>query len=225
MVKAVMFDFSGTLLRVEAVDAWLSAVAPHLPSDEVASGAARLHEFGALPGGPSPQVVPAHLTETWATRDLSASHHRAAYTALASAAGFPEAADALYDRSCHPAAWQPYPDTRSTLQALRSHGVPTAVVSNIGWDLRPVFDHHDLTRYIDHFFLSYELGAQKPDPRIFQAACDKLGFPPHQVLMVGDDPHADAGAKALGCPVHLVPHLPTTERPTALQATLSHLTP
>jgi beta-phosphoglucomutase-like phosphatase (HAD superfamily) len=79
-----------------------------------------------------------------------------------------------------------------------------AVVSNIGWDLRTVFHFHDIEQYIDAFVLSYEHGAKKPDPQIFQTACDKLGIPPSSVLMVGDDRNADTGAAALGCPVHLV---------------------
>jgi putative hydrolase of the HAD superfamily len=38
--------------------------------------------------------------------------------------------------------------------------------------------------------------------------------------MVGDDRVADAGAAALGCPVHLVDHLPVDRRPNALRAVL-----
>jgi FMN phosphatase YigB (HAD superfamily) len=75
------------------------------------------------------------------------------------------------------------------------------------------------------FLLAYEIGIKKPDPRIFQTACDKLDLPPTDVLMVGDDRAADTGAAALGCPVHLVDHLPVDERPGSLAEILDMIPP
>ena len=48
--------------------------------------------------------------------------------------------------------------------------------------------------------LSEQVGARKPDPRIFHEALRRLGNPdPSTVLMIGDDPDADIlGAPALG---------------------------
>ncbi len=44
-----------------------------------------------------------------------------------------------------------------------------------------------------------DCGVAKPDPRIFQAAAQRLGLPPEAVLHVGDDALADAvGARAVG---------------------------
>ncbi|WP_348771702.1 HAD-IA family hydrolase [Streptomyces sp. S816] len=37
------------------------------------------------------------------------------------------------------------------------------------------------------YFLSFEHGVKKPDPWIFQMACDKLGVAPDDALMVGDE--------------------------------------
>lgn len=217
-----MFDFSGTLLRIESTEEWLRGVldgSGHvLDESDIAACVHRLEVLGALPGGPFPREMPAHLSRLWRDRDLTVEYHRACYTALAREAGLPDPAlaDALYERSCQPVAWQPYPDTVFTLRELRHRGIPTAVVSNIGWDLRTVFEFHDLARYIDVFVLSYELGVKKPDPRIFQVACDRLGLLPAAVLMVGDDRNDDMGAAALGCPVHLVDHLPVSARPDSL---------
>jgi hypothetical protein len=36
------------------------------------------------------------------------------------------------------------------------------VLSNIGWDLRPVFTHHRLDHPISGYVLSYEAGTAKP---------------------------------------------------------------
>lgn len=225
-----MFDFSGTLLRIEPVEQWLRAVlhdSGHdaLDESEIRECAARLETMGAQPGGPTPREVPGHLAGLWRDRDLTDEHHRACYTALAREARLPapSLADALYERARHPIAWQPYPDTRPVLQELRRRDMPTAVVSNIGWDLRAVFDFHDLTRYVDAFVLSYEVGMTKPDPRIFRIACDELALPPADVLMVGDDHEADTGAAALGSPVHLVDPLPVNARPDALRQILDLL--
>jgi putative hydrolase of the HAD superfamily len=94
--------------------------------------------------------------------------------------------------------------------------VPVAVVSNIGWDLRPIFRAHGVADHIAEFVLSYEHEVQKPDPRIFRLALDALGTTPEDTLMVGDNAGADGGAAALGCPVLLVDPLPAAERPGAL---------
>ncbi|MGW3247038.1 HAD family hydrolase [Streptomyces sp. NPDC001070] len=221
-IKGCMFDFSGTLMRVEPTADWLRAVLEgmgiSLGERESAGYAERLERAGALPGGASPERVPGHLERLWRERDLSAEHHRAAYTGLAREVELPWEGvyEALYDRHMKPAAWSPYPDTAQVLGELRRRGVPVAVVSNIGWDLRPVFRAHDLERLVDVFVLSFEHGVQKPDPRLFGIACEGLGLPPERVAMVGDDRRADGGAAALGCAVHLVEHLPVQRRPSGL---------
>ncbi|WP_328792107.1 MULTISPECIES: HAD family hydrolase [unclassified Streptomyces] len=231
MIKGVMFDFSGTLLRVESTEEWLTATLAEtgipLAEEEFGETARRLTEYGALPGGPSPRHMPAHLDALWGQRDISAEQHRAAYGGLTRAAGItdPELEQALYDRHKTPAAWRPYPDTVPTLRALRRRGLPVAVVSNIGWDLRPVFRAHGLDELVDAYVLSFELGAQKPDPVIFRTACDRLGLAPADVLMVGDSLEADGGARALGCPLHLVEHLPVDQRPGGLAPLLDLLGP
>lgn len=44
-------------------------------------------------------------------------------------------------------------------------------------------------------------GVAKPDPKIFHAACERLGCAPDEVLHVGDDPHYDVmGAQGAGMP-------------------------
>jgi putative hydrolase of the HAD superfamily len=221
MFKGVLFDFSGTLFRIEStaewLDACLAATGLALPGPERADLLRRLHRFGALPGSPAPVELPEEIEPLWEARDLTADQHRAAYTALARAAELPAglSADALYDRHRSPTAWHPYPDAGPTLRELRRRGLPVAVVSNIGWDLRPVFVSHGLDELIDAYVLSFELGVRKPHPAIFRAACDRLGLAPADVLMVGDEA-ADAGATAIGCRYFPVDHLPVTERPAGL---------
>ncbi|MFJ3955536.1 HAD family hydrolase [Streptomyces libani] len=225
-IKGVLFDFSQTLLRIEPAESWLRAAlaasGTALAEAEIAPRAAALERAGALPGGASPAEIPAALAALWEIRDSDARHHRAVYTGLARQVPLPdpELYDALYDRHMTAAAWQPYPDAAEVLAELHRRGIRIGVLSNIGWDLRPVLHAHGLDRYLDACVLSYEHGIQKPDPQLFAEACRELGLDPSAVLMVGDDRTADGGATALGCSFLPVDPLPVDRRPDGLRPVL-----
>ncbi|MEU9736820.1 HAD-IA family hydrolase [Streptomyces sp. NPDC048002] len=222
-MTAVLFDFSGTLFRIQSTESWLRGALTErevdLPEAELAATAQALERMGALPGGANPSWLPEDVASVWGVRDKSRELHRAAYTGLSRHVPLPDTGlhDLLYDRHMAPESWQPYPDAADVLRTLRERGIGVGVVSNIGWDLRPVFREHGLDRYVDAYVLSFEHGVQKPDPRLFRAACAELGADPGEVLMVGDDRRADGGAAALGCAVHFVDHLPVSERPDGLR--------
>ncbi|MFE6738055.1 HAD family hydrolase [Streptomyces tubercidicus] len=225
-IKGVLFDFSGTLLRIEPAESWLRAAltasGTTMDDAEIVRRAAALERAGALPGATSPAEIPDALADLWKIRDRDARHHRAVYTGLARQVPLPEPElyDALYDRHMTAAAWQPYPDTAEVLAELHRRGIRTGLVSNIGWDLRPVLRAHGLDHYLDTCVLSYEHGIQKPDPQLFAMACQELGLDPSAVLMVGDDRTADGGATALGCAFQPVDHLPVDRRPDGLRPVL-----
>lgn len=230
VAKAVIFDFSGTLFRCEDTRSWLRAVLRQAgieASDtEIAAGAALVEATGGQPGGGhSPVGVPSRFAELWAQRDMSPERHRTTYTTLIEAAGlpWPGLTDALYERNAEPRAWRPYPDTAAALDTLANQEIPVAVLSNIGWDLRPIFRYHGVDHLVRGYVLSYLEGVMKPDPRIFQTACDLLGHSPADVLMVGDDAVADAGATTIGCAFRAVAHLPPDKRPNALLDAISDI--
>jgi FMN phosphatase YigB (HAD superfamily) len=81
------------------------------------------------------------------------------------------------------------------------------VVSNIGFDIRPLLDAWQLHELCDAVVLSYEIGCVKPDSKIFLRACGQLGVEPERTLMVGDTA-ADAGAVSAGCAALIVPAAP-----------------
>jgi HAD superfamily hydrolase (TIGR01493 family) len=230
VAKAVMFDFSGTLFRCEDGESWLRAVLGQAgiqaTDASVLACATRLAAAGGQPGSRVDFAVPPHVASAWARRDLSTAAHRTAYTTLIKGSGlpWPDLADALYERHATPKAWRPYPDTAGALGLLADRAIPVAVVSNIGWDLRPVFRHHHIDHLVHGYVLSFEEGAAKPDPRIFHRACELLGHAPADVLMVGDDRVADAGATAIGCAFRAVDHLPPSERPHALLDAVENVT-
>ncbi|HKE65137.1 MAG TPA: HAD-IA family hydrolase [Micromonosporaceae bacterium] len=207
--EAVLFDFHGTLAQVEDPVTWVRAAAAEcgvaLDVGKATVLADRLVTAGR-PGGPLPTRIPPHLVDAWAERDLYEHAHRAAFVGLAETvdADIEGFAEALYDRALSPRAWFPYVDSAPTLRALKSAGTSVAVVSNIGFDIRPLLAHHGLAELVDAVVLSYEVGRVKPDPAIFEYACARLHVDPERTLMVGDTP-ADAAAVAIGCAAYVVP--------------------
>lgn len=212
---AVLFDFSGTLFHIESAErALLAALGP-----ESVSWAGALERLGAINGSSTPDELPDHLASVWAERDLSADAHRAAYSGLSLHAGLtPQQARLLYDRGIGAAAWSPYPDTAEVLHRLRGAAVPVALVSNIGWDPRPVLARYGLQDAFDALLLSYEQGVQKPDPLIFRRACAKLDVPPSRALMIGDNVGADGAAARIGCRFVCVPSSADRPSDTLLRA-------
>jgi HAD superfamily hydrolase (TIGR01549 family) len=206
---AVLFDFHGTLAQVENAVTWVRAAAAECGTAlDVASAtvlADRLVTAGRA-GGPLPARVPPHLIEVWANRDLYEYAHRAAFTGLAETVrtSIDGLAEALYERLLSPRGWQVYIDGAATLATLKAAGKRIGIVSNIGFDVRPIFAAYGLDDYVDAYVLSYEIGRVKPDPAIFEYACAKLQVDPEHALMVGDTP-SDAAAVAIGCAAYVVP--------------------
>ncbi len=206
---AVLFDFHGTLAQVEAPVDWVTAAAAEcgatLDPVRATALADRLVAAGRA-GGPKPPRVPPALIEVWANRDLYEYAHREVYTGLAATvdSGIDGLPEALYERVLHASGWWLYEETIPTLAALQRAGILVAVVSNIGFDIRPIATALGFDCYVDAWVLSYECGFIKPDPAIFALACRKLGVEPARSLMVGDTP-ADAGAVAAGCRAYLLP--------------------
>lgn len=156
-------------------------------------------------------------------RDLSMDAHRDVWTALFKRAdsAVPNIASTLYERVLDPRAWIPYPDTAPTLRALRARGVRIGIVSNVPRDLRPIFAAHGLADLVDAFTHSFEVGAEKPDPRIFLRACEALGTTPGETLMVGDHPVADAGAINAGLQFYLLPPDGAADHPRGLDRVIA----
>jgi HAD superfamily hydrolase (TIGR01509 family) len=101
--------------------------------------------------------------------------------------------------------WTPYDDAVPVLAALRDGGVATALVSNVGVDIRPVLEAGGLLGLLDAVVLSYEVGSVKPHPEIFRAALDEVGVPEDRALMVGDTHATDGGAARVGIRTLLLP--------------------
>ncbi|WP_375503943.1 HAD-IA family hydrolase [uncultured Jatrophihabitans sp.] len=211
--RAVLFDFSGTLFHIEsALVSLLRALGP-----EYLHLAPAMERFGGINGSTTPQELPNDMADVWAQRDLSAQAHHDAYSGLSRHAGLNrEDAETLYRHGTSPEAWHPFPDTIKLLRRLHAAGVPVAVISNIGWDPRPVLARYGVGQDIDELVLSYEVGVEKPDPEIFRFACAALKVAPSEALMVGDNPSADGGSTGAGIPFVQVSADPAVRRPQEL---------
>jgi len=212
-LKAALFDFSGTLFRLEEDDSWFAGMSV---DDKAVDGhvQAELMRRLTAPTGRSVQMGPDEY-HAWVNRDLAPHLHREAYLHVLRESGMADHhAESLYQRVISPESWIPYPDTAEVFGALRAQGVKTAVVSNIAFDVRPAFA--SIGAQVDDFVLSFEVGAVKPDPAIFNTALQRLGVQAQEAVMVGDSEEADGGAAALGCGFILVDPLPTSERSDGL---------
>lgn len=78
------------------------------------------------------------------------------------------------------------PDAVSTLYALKSRGLGTAVVSDCTHELPAFLPQLPVAPLLDVSVFSIETGRCKPDPLMYLAACRQLGVPPEQCLYVGD---------------------------------------
>ncbi|OLP00709.1 haloacid dehalogenase [Mycolicibacterium porcinum] len=219
MVAAVLFDYSGTLFRLEEQDSWFAGMSV---DEQEVDGHVQTELMRRLtaPTGRSVAMTDEQY-RAWANRDLAPHLHREAYLHVLRESGLADHhAESLYNRVIDPASWTAYPDTARVFKNLKAQGIRTAVVSNIAFDVRPAFAAIGAAEHVDAFVLSFEVGAIKPDPAIFTAALDRLGVAAADALMVGDSEEADGGARAVGCQFALVDPLPTTERPAGLIAAL-----
>lgn len=78
------------------------------------------------------------------------------------------------------------PAVYELLDALKAMRVPMAVVSNCSPEEVEGIRQSRLYPYFDHVVLSYEIGLQKPDARIYQEAARRLGVDPKACVFVGD---------------------------------------
>jgi FMN phosphatase YigB (HAD superfamily) len=193
-IEAVLFDFSGTLFRLEHKPSWVTDLTDGQGDPLDVEAQTELLRRMTAPVTLSVDLDDEHL-HAWHHRDLDPTLHRKVYLEVLRQSGIPrvEQAKAVYRR---------------------------LVLSNIAFDIRPAFAARGYDAYVDDFVLSYEVGAIKPDPTVFRIALDRLGIAAENTLMVGDSEEADGGATKLGCAFALVDPLPTVERTDGLLAAL-----
>jgi putative hydrolase of the HAD superfamily len=190
LIRAVTFDVGGTL-----IEPWPSV-------GEIYSRAAAQAGAGVL----DPAIIGRQFSAAWKRR-INFAYSRQEWARLIeecfsglippgqAASFFPE----LYDQFGRAECWRIFDDAVPALDDLARAGVRLGIISN--WDerLRPLLACTGLNRFFETIVISCEAGCCKPAPAIFGQAAARLGFPPNEILHVGDTPSTDvAGARNAG---------------------------
>jgi putative hydrolase of the HAD superfamily len=94
---------------------------------------------------------------------------------------------------------EPRPDALDTLAELRRRGHRLGLISVCSQDVPHVWDETPLAGALDELVFSCDVGISKPDPRIYEIACERLGVEPAECLFVGDGANDELpGAERVG---------------------------
>lgn len=222
MIRAMLFDFSGTLAHCG--DAWWS-----IELHTAASAALRLlRQQRGLP------VTDAELTRADALfNDLhvaarSSAVEISAQDAVASVAAelgvqapgdaLAEAVDAVF-RTCLPDV-APADGALETLHGLQGRGLRLGVISNArhGAYVRWALERLGFLAFFQTVVVSADVRLRKPQPAIFLDTCAVLGVAPAQAGYTGDFyPQDMVGARAAGLrSIWLTDEAPDADRPADL---------
>jgi HAD superfamily hydrolase (TIGR01549 family) len=105
-----------------------------------------------------------------------------------------------------------WPDTLATLQKLKELGYKTALASNCAHAAKHEFllETLGVLPYIDQVVISSYVGVRKPNPKMLEIICERLGLGMHEIVMVGDMLDRDvmignlAGAKTVW--INVIPY-------------------
>ncbi len=105
------------------------------------------------------------------------------------------------------AFWDRWPETLGdaidptvdVLAELRAAGIPLYALSNWSAETFPIArPRYPFLDWFDGIVISGEVGAAKPDPRIYQALVERHGLDPASLAFVDDVPANVAAAESLG---------------------------
>lgn len=105
----------------------------------------------------------------------------------------------VYQVFAEPRCWRLFPEVLAVLQYLQGMGYPLGIISN--WDTRlpGILEGMGLAPYFRYIVISSQVGAEKPDPRIFETALQVAGVSPERALHIGDSATDDVtGAERVG---------------------------
>ena len=204
-IRAVLFDAGGTLIHVDgervcrAAGIDFDAAAFRTAEGEAVAAVRRL--VLERPESRDAERIPLYMTTL--VRGLGLDAEDACREAAGRIAAEHGRAN-LWSRAADDAA--------ETLSGLRTRGYRVAVISNADGRVRRLLEVAGLAPHLEFVVDSAEVGLEKPDPRIFHAATDRLALPPEACAYVGDIYEIDVvGAERAGLSAILVGDGPAPE--------------
>ena len=94
---------------------------------------------------------------------------------------------AAHERS----GWAAFDFTIPTLRALRQQGYKLGLISNWNETARAVLHANQLAEELDNIIISSEVGIEKPNPAIFEAALRQANVTAEESLYIGDNYYDD----------------------------------
>jgi putative hydrolase of the HAD superfamily len=190
-IKAIFFDAAGTLLYLpESVGCHYALVAAEVG---LAWGPTLLDQafrdaWKAMPDRPAIDGPRPDDDKGWWRELVNQVIDRVAHeTRELDRDAFFEAA---YSHFSEAGVWDLYPEVVEVLEILSTR-FKLAVVSNFDGRLRLILRQLGVSHFFSHLFISSEIGADKPDPTIYQRALNLSGHAANETLHVGDDPIGD----------------------------------
>lgn len=94
---------------------------------------------------------------------------------------------------------KPRPDAVQVLSYLKSHSYKAGLISNCSTSIPGILKGMSFAPLIDVSVFSSLIGIQKPEPRIYRMAAERLAVEPEKCLYIGDgDEHELTGAAQAG---------------------------
>jgi putative hydrolase of the HAD superfamily len=225
-LRAVFFDVGNTLLEPHPS---VSEVVRQVLAEE-----GHLHDLGAID-----ELMPLvdeyyedryRSDDTfWTDEDRTSQVWVGMYSLLCRKLGIDVGAEQIaarvYQEFGDPARWRAYSDVELAFARLKRRGLKLGLISN--WDnrLSGLIEGLGLGVHLDTIVSSADVGLHKPDPRIFELACERLDVAPAEAAHVGDHHYADiVGARAIGMrPVLIDRHAETPSWQRGFVVTLDDL--
>jgi putative hydrolase of the HAD superfamily len=199
-VRALLLDAGGVLVRPDFERVAAALRSRGVEAEAEALRAAEAHSKRELDRPPAEGTV-SDEERGWLYFNLLLRHAGIAPSEATDAALVE--LKAWHDRHC---LWDAVLEgVEPALERLQGAGVRLAVVSNSNGTVRQLFARLGLLDRFEVVLDSAEEGVEKPDPRIFQRALDRVGATPAEAVHVGDIYHVDVvGARAAGLRVVLL---------------------
>ena len=207
MLRAVFFDAVGTLIYLpRSVGYHYREIAAdfgaNLGTDELNTA----FERAWIEAPPREQGVGPRLDDDkgWWRELVKSVLHQTLSTRAASSFDVESYFNAVYERFTNPGVWKTFDDVEPVLQKLRSRNLRLGVISNFDQRLYKILEELGLKKYFDSVTVSSEVGSDKPDQLIFQAALSTLRVAGTEAMHVGDDYERDGGAASVGLQVFCI---------------------